>query len=178
MEEIWKDVIGYEGKYKVSDLGNVKSLNYHKTKKEKIMKNIKDNDGYFIINLLSKNHKLHRLVAIAFIPNPENKPQINHIDGNRQNNHVSNLEWCTSKENITHSFKVLKRKATNYGNFGIDNHCSKIVDRYSKDNVFIDFFYSQKEAERKTGIAHQSINASVHKRKKYAGGFLWTNKLI
>lgn len=110
MKEIWKDVVGYEGLYQISNIGRIKSLNYNKTKKENIMKQrcVKGKE-YFSIGIMkdgvSKEYKIHRLVAIAFIPNPDNKPQINHKDSDPKNNNVENLEWCTSAENIQHAFK-------------------------------------------------------------------------
>lgn len=119
MEEIWRDIKGYEGKYQVSNLGRVKSLertdnNNHKVK-EKELKIISDKDQYSIINLYqngkNKTCRIHRLVASAFIPNPNNYPVINHKDENRTNNRIDNLEWCTSKHNNnygSHNKKVGK----------------------------------------------------------------------
>ena len=104
----WKDIPGYEGLYQVSNLGEIKSLNYRNTGKEKILKLIKDKKGYFHVNLYKngklKNLQVHRLVAMAFIPNHNNYNQVNHKDENTSNNAVENLEWCTAKYN------------SNYGN--------------------------------------------------------------
>ncbi len=120
-KEIWKDVIGYEGLYQVSNLGRVKSLIGWNGKKyinrERILKLSLKNEPYnyhrykvsLKKNKLKKDFSIHRLVAIAFIPNPLNKPQINHKDGNHLNNHVENLEWCTAHENIIHSYKFLRK---------------------------------------------------------------------
>ena len=105
MEE-WKDIKGYEGIYQISNKGRVKSLNYNRTGKEKIREGTVDNTGYKIISL-SKNGKekkysIHRLVAQAFLPNPDNLPVVNHKDENKLNNNVENLEWCTHKYNCNY----------------------------------------------------------------------------
>lgn len=104
MKEIWKDVVGYENKYQVSNLGNVKSLVFSKPK---LLNQYSDKNGYLITRLWNKNKpkhcKVHRLVAEAFIPNTDNKPTVNHKDLNKSNNHVSNLEWMTRKEQSEHA---------------------------------------------------------------------------
>ena len=112
MQEVWKDIVGYEGLYQVSNLGNVKRLSGYRGNgkqyfvKEHVRKQFANKDGYLRI-VLSKNNKtkkfmVHRLVAEAFIPNPMNLPQVNHIDENMQNNCSINLEWVTQKENSNH----------------------------------------------------------------------------
>lgn len=111
MIEIWKDVVGYEGIYQVSNLGNVKSLIGYNGKKyisrEKLLSKTLSTAGYYKVELFNKKERksfrVHRLVAIAFIENPLNKEQVNHIDGNKLNNNVENLEWNTPKENVRHS---------------------------------------------------------------------------
>jgi hypothetical protein len=109
MQEIYKDIQGFEGLYQVSNLGNVKSLKT-KNKKEKLLaqENSKSKNTHYKRVKLHKNGEykrflLHRLVAIHFIPNTDNKPQVNHIDNNTCNNSVPNLEWCTGAENMKHS---------------------------------------------------------------------------
>lgn len=113
MEEIWRDIKGYEGKYQVSNLGRVKSLNYNRTKKEKVLDFKPSKAGYIIVRLCregkSKPYQVHRLVALHFIDNPNNYPQVNHKDENKTNNCVDNLEWCTQKYNNnygTHNKRV------------------------------------------------------------------------
>ena len=116
-QELWKWINGYEGVYKVSSYGNIYSF-----KSNKIMKNSPNTRGYLSVELFnngSSRNLVHRLVANAFIPNPNNYPQINHIDENPKNNHMDNLEWCTSKYNM------------NYGNGAKTRH-SKID--YSTEN--------------------------------------------
>ena len=106
MEEIWKDIKGYEGRYKISNLGNIytyvrdKNMTPKQCRKGYLRINLRDSQG------VRKSHAVHRLVAQAFIPNPENKPQVNHIDEDKTNNRVDNLEWVTNRENAIHGTKI------------------------------------------------------------------------
>lgn len=117
MVEIWKDITGYEGIYQVSNYGNIKSLSRKigaVLKKDRIMIPAMNN-GYCQLVLENKEgkrklHRVHRVVAQMFLPNPENKSQVNHKNGIRNDNHVSNLEWCTPSENLFHSYQKLNRK--------------------------------------------------------------------
>lgn len=115
--EIWKWIKGYENLYQISNFGRVKSFN-SKDKKIRILRPVLFKNGYLHVSLhkkegdklISKTPTIHSLVARAFIPNPENLPEINHIDGNKFNNHFENLEWCTTKKNAAHALKTGLRK--------------------------------------------------------------------
>ena len=119
----WRDIEGYEGIYQVSNLGQVRSLNYRRMDKVKILKLIKDKENYLLTHLSNngerKTYKVHRLVAKTFIPNPNSKPQVDHIDTNSSNNKVFNLQWVTGKENsnnpltIKHTRKASREKWKN-----------------------------------------------------------------
>lgn len=128
--EIWKDIKGYEGLYQVSNLGRVKSLSRKirdyrgdkaRTIKETVLKPLSRNN-YYIVHLTNnkrKQYSIHRLVAEMFIDNPENKPYVNHLDYNTKNNVVTNLEWCTQRENVQYSRENMKhRKNVTHSNTG------------------------------------------------------------
>ncbi len=112
--EIFVDILGYEGVYMVSNIGRVKSLPKSNNDSERILKTYVNSFGYnpvaLCINSICKKYKIHRLVAAAFIPNPENKKYVNHINGIKTDNRVENLEWCTSAENNIHALNTELRK--------------------------------------------------------------------
>lgn len=110
MKEVWKPVADLEDKYLVSNLGRFFSK-YLK----RIMKQATDKDGYKLITLNNKTRRAHRVIAETFIPNPDNLQQINHKDGNKENNVIDNLEWCDSFYNMQHRYRVLKQKPYNFG---------------------------------------------------------------
>jgi hypothetical protein len=128
MKEIWKDIEGYKNYYQVSNTGKIKSLSkkvkakagFFRFTKERILKPGITDEGYNIVVLSVKNKRktiqLHRIVATAFINNEENKPNVNHKDGIKTNNIVSNLEWSTQQENVNHSIKVLNNSYTGEAN--------------------------------------------------------------
>lgn len=105
--EVWKDIKNYKGHYQASNLGRIRSLKFGRSK---IMKQSKDKDGYLILTLHKKgvpsSLRVHRLVLKAFVPNPKNKPQVNHLYGIKTDNNVSNLSWATMQENIDHAIKL------------------------------------------------------------------------
>lgn len=172
MKEIWKDIKGYEGLYQVSDLGKIKSLAKNvkmpkggiRKQKEKILKPNIDKDGYFRVALTTnkkrKDYYVHRLVAQTFIKNTNNKNQVNHKDGNKQNNSIDNLEWCTVKENIHHAIHILKKRM-------------KKVDKYTLDNIYIETYESIEEAGLKNNIKSQHIWRCCNNIRPTTGGFIW-----
>lgn len=135
MKETWKTIKGYKNKYLISNLGNIKSV------KRNIILNPPTHKGYFHVTLFNKNirkwYYVHRLVALAFISNPKNKPYINHIDGNKQNNHVDNLKWCTQSENEKHANKLgLKNfKGENNGKSKLSNNDIFSIKRLFKQGL-------------------------------------------
>ena len=180
MKEIYVDIAGYNGKYKVSNLGNVMSMNYRgNTKKPKVLVPIKHHLGYLLVHLVDSEAKnkikmIHTLVAEAFIPNPEGKKFVNHIDGNKQNNRVNNLEWATSKENMNHAIRTgLRDPHKNNHPRGADDVNSKPVLQFTKDGVFVKRWECISDAARAVGCKPGSINNNIAGRTKSLHGFVW-----
>ncbi len=178
MQEIWKDIPGFEGMYQASNTGRVKGLARRTVRAipqhlpERILKQSEPGrkrrgQGYLQVTLFDAGRRkcalVHRLVAETFIPNPENKQTVNHKNGNKHDNAVENLEWATSAENNEHAV-----------NTGLNKRLSKPVpvDQYDESMNLIAHFPSMHEAERQTGISNSNILNSVRKGHK-AGGFIW-----
>lgn len=166
MEEVWAK-ISYSEKHLVSNFGRIKSL----IGKEKILKPGSNGKGYLSVHfkLNGKNYLVHRLVAEAFIPNPNNYPEVNHIDEDKSNNKVDNLEWCEHKYNNNYGSKNKRMSETrnkNGKNF-------KPVLQYTKDGVFIKHFKSIVDAHKETGICCPNIIRCAKGESKSAGGFIW-----
>ena len=172
--EEWRDVAGYEGRYQVSSMGRVKSLerkvpkrNGERTVKERFLKPSDDGRGYLRVDLYAggkrKRFKVHRLVCQAFHDNPDNKSDVNHINENKTDNRACNLEWCTCKQNInhgTHNERMAKTK-------------SKPVGQYTRDGELVKIWPSVSEAERQAGFNHGYICQSANGKYKQAYGFIW-----
>lgn len=179
---MWKSINGYEGYYEVSDIGEVRSLDryventYGKNAGEvrllrgRIMKQTETKSrggtGYMVVNL-RRNHTscvipVHVLVAKAFIPNPLNMPTVNHKDGDKHNNKVSNLEWASYSDNNIHALKTGLRKPR--GN---------AIKQFALDGSFISEYISTCEASRLTGISRGAISHCINNRALTAGGFIW-----
>lgn len=174
MVEIWKDISGYENLYQVSNLGNVVSL---KHKKPFILKQIKNRNGYLRVGLKIYNkpvklYLVHRLVAQAFIPNPQNLPFVNHKDENKTNNMASNLEFCTQAYNNRYGTALERRskKLTNR------KDQSKPVLQYDKYGNFIKEYPSASDASRNTGINFSHICKVCRGELNTSGGYIWKYK--
>ena len=162
MTEIWKTIKDYPN-YQISNLGRVKSLNYNRTGREKIMKPRKDKDGYLKVDLYKEGkHKtihIHRLVAQTFLPNPNNLLEINHIDENKTNNRVDNLEFCTHQYNMNYGTRTEKTQ--------------KPILQFSKTGEFIKKWYGVREVGRKLGFDSSCISKCCKGKYRTAYGFIW-----
>jgi len=167
MEEIWKPVVGYEGLYEVSNFGRVRSLNYNHTKTSRIMTpwvSLKDYDYIHLCNGTTvKSCRVARLVAMAFIPNPDNKPFVDHIDTNRRNNRADNLRWCNQSENQKNPISRKRYGAAK----------SFRVVQLTKDNQLIQIWSSIAEAKREGGFNKNQISKVCNGRLKTHHGYKW-----
>ena len=152
--EVWKDI--YDG-YQVSNIGRVRSL-----KRNKLLTAREHHKGYLHIHLRVNGRdvmpKVHRLVAEAFIDNPDNLPQVNHINGNKQDNRVENLEWCTNQQNVKHSYDALGRKSYERRVLCVESN---------------EAFRSAKEAGERLGIDRSAISKCCKGKRETAGGYHW-----
>lgn len=159
--EVWKDIEGYEGLYQVSSWGRVKRLNTGR-----ILKGRKNTNSYLTVGLCKngeqKDYLIHRLVAQAFIPNPHNKPQVNHIDENKENNHAENLEWVTAKENNNHGTHNLRASKTK----SIPIICIETGIE----------FYGISECSRQMGLNDGNITSVLKGKRKTCGGYTFKYK--
>ena len=174
-EETWRDIKGYEGRYQVSNIGRVKSLDRTIAKKNglkqtirgRILKPKTERKGYLRVVLNDsgkmKSFFVHRLVCEAFHENPKNKPCVNHIDENKANNVASNLEWCTFKENNNHGTHNTKIAKT----------LSKPIGQYTRKGELIKIWQSATEVERLLGFNQGNISEVARGKRKTAHGYVW-----
>lgn len=171
-EEIWCPIKGYEGLYEVSDKGRVRSLKFGK---ERILNPHNNSCGYHQVilckNVEYKAYLVHRLVAQTFIPNPDNLPQVNHKDEDKENNKVENLEWCSKKYNINYGSRNqrVSDKMTN-------GKLSKSVLQYSKSGEFIQEWKSTMDVKRNLGYNQGNISSCCTGKLGCAYGYVWKFK--
>ena len=173
--EEWRDVVGYEGRYQVSSMGRVKSLERkvrhwrggERIQKERILKPSNDRRGYLLVSLCDgekrKTFSVHRLVCQAFHENPDNKPQVNHINEIKTDNRACNLEWCTCKQNVNHGTRT-ERSAKSR---------SKPVGQYTLDGELVKIWPSPCEAGKQIGLSDSHVSKVANGKLKTAYGYIW-----
>lgn len=170
MEELWKDIEGFEGLYQISTNGRVRGF---VRVKGKILSPHKNEDGYLQIRLHKDGKKyskyVHRLVAMAFIPNPKNLPEVNHKDENKRNNSVNNLEWCTHEYNITYG-TCQKRSSDSYAARTIP------ILMFDLEGHLLARFDNFRQIEQELGFDHSTISSCCNGRYKTSHGYIWLHE--
>lgn len=174
--ETWKDIEGYNGVYQVSDYGNVRSTDHYDCNKRnriagRTLKPGRKNNGYLQVTLSDnfgevKRYYVHRLVMNAFVGKCPEGYEVNHIDEDKENNALCNLEYVSHKENVNYGTNIKRRTEKN----------KKAIQQFSRDGIYISDFESTIEAEIKTGIWHNNISKVCKGKAKTAGGFVWKYK--
>lgn len=183
MEELWKDIPGYEGIYQASTYGRIRSIdrsikqgNGIRKLYGKIISQYKGRGGYMRLLLHNgrpKNHRVHRLIAITFVKNPYNKYDVNHKNGIKTDNRPENLEFVTKSENTRHLFDVLGFKSKGGPKKGKDNLRSKPVLQYTIDGKFVARYYCTSEIKNKLAINTSHISSCCLGKRKSSHGFIW-----
>ena len=193
-KEEWRDIVGFEGFYKISNLGRVKSmsrtiytgrnLSTVRTQNETILAGGKYRGGYFHVGLYLNGsqfiRKVHRLVCSAFIDNIYDKPQVDHIDGDKTNNKVSNLRWVTGAENIQNpiTMKIMKNNGSYLrGRFGKDSPFSKSIVQKNFLGDTVRVWDSMSEIKSELGYSMASISMCCNSKRNSAYGFAWSFKI-
>lgn len=174
--EYWIEVKGHP-RYRVSTMGRVKCVDYRGTDKERICGLSNDGNGYLKVHIDGKTMKVHRLVLESFIPNPQNKPCIDHINTIKTDNRIENLRFCTYSENNRNplTLKHIRENASKplLGKFGAEHHSSIPIVQLTKDGLFVKKWTATMEVQREIGICHVCITNCCKGKQKTAGGFRW-----
>ena len=185
MEEIWKDIEGYDGRYKVSNMGNVKSMNYGNHGYAKNLVPKVNNCGRLWVELIKDGEKkqflIHRLVGKTFIPNPHNLPEINHKDENVMNNVVDNLEWCTKEYNLRYTANRHPewfRHGSNPGRSRASKNKHLLINQYDADGKLLRQWPNARSVFVETGMSDWSIAECCRGKRKQAYGFKWQYAIL
>ena len=187
-QEIWKDVVGYEGYYLVSSLGRIWSI-----KRNRIMKQHLNQHGYYALRLskdgVATTHEVHRIVAIAFVPNPLHKACVDHVNGDKTLNIPSNFRWVSHKENSNNTVSLsrlrnvmkdekFKKKRWSRRKEQGGLTAPKTIYMYNKKGVFIRGFQSITEAAKYIGKTNATISVAIDSKTRTAGGYKWYSKRV
>lgn len=177
--EEWRDAVGFEGLYQISNYGRIKNYPNRTRKGVRFLTPV-ISKNYYSVTLRDHSHRMvkrrvHQMVAMAFLPNPNGYVIINHKDENKLNNHVDNLEWCTPKYNVNYG-TGRKRAAESCSRSTTGKskpHLYKQVDAFDENDLFVGTFESLQEASSETGVNYKNISAVLHGKRKLAGGLVW-----